>query len=155
MADLPFLMSIYTQEKFFNNTISCFEEKDAGFAPKPGMFTVVQHIAHTAHTVHWFMKGAFDPNGFDLDFEKLAKETNHITTLAAAKDWMHKNCLEAEAIIRSKTMEDFRVPIAGKIMGGAPRLAIFEAMADHTAHHRGALSVYARLLGKTPQMPYV
>lgn len=24
----------------------------------------------------------------------------------------------------------------------------------HTAHHRGALTVYARALGKTPAMPY-
>jgi hypothetical protein len=25
---------------------------------------------------------------------------------------------------------------------------------DHTAHHRGALTVYSRLLGKVPKMPY-
>ncbi len=26
---------------------------------------------------------------------------------------------------------------------------------SHTAHHRGALAVYARLLGKVPAMPYM
>ena len=31
---------------------------------------------------------------------------------------------------------------------------IVAAMADHTSHHRGALTVYARLRGKTPAMPY-
>jgi uncharacterized damage-inducible protein DinB len=25
---------------------------------------------------------------------------------------------------------------------------------EHTAHHRGALTVYSRLLGKVPPMPY-
>ena len=40
-------------------------------------------------------------------------------------------------------------------MGGLPRSAIFGAITDHTAHHRGALTVYARLLGKTPPMPYM
>ena len=40
-------------------------------------------------------------------------------------------------------------------MGGQPRLAIFGALTDHTAHHRGALSVYTRLLGKVPPMPYM
>jgi uncharacterized damage-inducible protein DinB len=27
-------------------------------------------------------------------------------------------------------------------------------MVEHTAHHRGALTVYSRLLGKVPLMPY-
>ena len=41
------------------------------------------------------------------------------------------------------------------IMGGAPRMAIVGGIIDHTAHHRGALSVYARLRGKAPAMPYM
>jgi len=31
---------------------------------------------------------------------------------------------------------------------------VINAIVDHTAHHRGALSVYARLPGKVPMMPY-
>jgi uncharacterized damage-inducible protein DinB len=27
-------------------------------------------------------------------------------------------------------------------------------MVEHTAHHRGALTVYSRKLGKVPPMPY-
>ena len=154
MAELPFIHSIQSQEKFFNTTIASFEEKDSSYAPQPGMMTVTQHVAHTAQTVHWFMTGAFDPKGFDMDFEKHAQESNRVTSLAAAKAWMDKSCREAEHIIRSKTMADFQAPIAGKIMGGLPRLVIFEALADHTAHHRGSLAVYARLLGRKPAMPY-
>ena len=40
------------------------------------------------------------------------------------------------------------------IMGGAPRGAAVDAITDHTAHHRGALAVYARLADKEPPMPY-
>ncbi len=40
------------------------------------------------------------------------------------------------------------------IGGDLPRIAIVGAMAEHMAHHRGALSVYARLLGYAPPMPY-
>jgi uncharacterized damage-inducible protein DinB len=40
-------------------------------------------------------------------------------------------------------------------MGGLPRYAIVSALTDHTAHHRGALTVYARLLGLVPPMPYM
>jgi uncharacterized damage-inducible protein DinB len=39
-------------------------------------------------------------------------------------------------------------------MGGQPRHSIIGALIDHTAHHRGALTVYARLLSKVPPMPY-
>jgi len=28
-------------------------------------------------------------------------------------------------------------------------------MVEHTAHHRGALTVYSRVLGKVPAMPYM
>ena len=38
-------------------------------------------------------------------------------------------------------------------MGGAPRFAIAGAITDHTAHHRGALTVYARLNQMTPPDP--
>jgi uncharacterized damage-inducible protein DinB len=43
----------------------------------------------------------------------------------------------------------------GPVMGGMPRMAIVGAIQDHTAHHRGALTVYSRLCGHTPAMPYM
>jgi uncharacterized damage-inducible protein DinB len=39
-------------------------------------------------------------------------------------------------------------------MGGQPITDIVWAMVEHTAHHRGALTVYSRELGKVPVMPY-
>ena len=41
-----------------------------------------------------------------------------------------------------------------RIMEGAPRLSVVSGIVDHTAHHRGSLAVYARLIGKEPLMPY-
>jgi uncharacterized damage-inducible protein DinB len=40
-------------------------------------------------------------------------------------------------------------------MGGEPRISILFGILEHTAHHRGALSVYTRLCGKVPLMPYM
>ena len=34
-------------------------------------------------------------------------------------------------------------------------MAIFSGITDHTAHHRGALTVYARVQGIVPPMPYM
>ena len=36
-----------------------------------------------------------------------------------------------------------------------PVVAIVGGIEDHTAHHRGALTVYARLLDRVPPMPYM
>ena len=41
------------------------------------------------------------------------------------------------------------------IMGEMPRYSIIGGVTDHTAHHRGALTVYQRLLELTPLMPYM
>jgi uncharacterized damage-inducible protein DinB len=62
----------------------------------------------------------------------------------------------AKATVASKSDAELRAPLPeGAIMGGAPRMAIFSGITDHTAHHRGALTVYARLKGVVPPMPYV
>jgi uncharacterized damage-inducible protein DinB len=41
------------------------------------------------------------------------------------------------------------------IFGEIPRWSVILGLVDHTAHHRGALTVYARLKGLTPPMPYM
>jgi uncharacterized damage-inducible protein DinB len=156
MPDHPFSMSIETQKQFFDRATSCFDEMDSGFAPKPEMFTVAQHVAHVAQTIEWFMDGAFSPKGFSVDFEKHHNELKKVTSLKAAREWMDRATKNALEVLTKKTMADLHQPIApGPIMGGLPRVSIFEALADHAAHHRGALSVYARLLGKVPPMPYM
>ena len=56
---------------------------------------------------------------------------------------------------RSSTPEDLARPLpAGPVMGGQPVSDVVWAMVEHTAHHRGALTVYSRCLGKVPPMPY-
>jgi len=58
-------------------------------------------------------------------------------------------------VLDAQTSEQMMLPIAeGPIMGGEPRATIVAAIAEHTAHHRGSLAVYARMLGYAPPMPY-
>ena len=120
------------------------------------MFTVAQQVAHSAHTVDWFMKGAFAEGGFEMDFERIDKEIRAVTSLAAAREWWAKAIAEAHASVEAHSDADWMAPLAaGPIMGGQPRFSIFGALTDHSAHHRGALTVYSRLLGKVPAMPYM
>jgi len=140
--------------KFFNTTVSVFEESDAGYSPQPELYTVAGHIAHVADTVDWFVEGAFG-EGWDMEFDKLVARAKAVTSLADAKAWLERAFAHAIDVVGKASDGQLYEPIPDKrIMEGAPRVAIVSGITDHTAHHRGALAVYARLLGKVPPMPY-
>ncbi len=144
-----------TQE-FFDRSTRCLTEEDSSFAPVEGTWTVAQQVAHAAQTVDWFTEGAFRPEGFDMDFEKAAGDVAKVTSLQAARDWMEAAFgRAAEAFGRLSQEELNRKLPPNPIMGEVPLLAVISAIVDHTAHHRGALTVYARLRGKVPAMPYM
>jgi len=143
-------------KEYFDRSTRVLEEADSAFAPKEGMFTAAQLVAHVAQTVEWFVRGAFAKGGFDMDFERADKEIRAVTSLKAARAWLERGDAAAKAALKAHSEEEWAALLpAGPIMGGQPRFVIFGAMTDHTAHHRGALSVYTRLLGKVPPMPYM
>jgi uncharacterized damage-inducible protein DinB len=144
-----------TTEKFFANTIACFEEADSGFAPQSDLYTVAASVAHVARTVDWFIEGAFQrADGFDMDFPTHIADAKQVTSLLAAKSWLARSFVKAASIITENSGR-LSLPLPPGIMEGLPRLAIVGGIVDHTAHHRGALAVYARLISKTPAMPYL
>jgi len=143
-----------TSHKYMKSTVSIFEEDDAGFAPQPELYSVAGHIAHAADSVEWFVEGAFG-KGWNLDFEGLIAAARAVETLEEANAWLDRAFAHAIATFESASDEDLAATIPDeRIMAGAPRSAIVGPIVDHTAHHRGALTVYARLLGKVSPMPY-
>lgn len=155
MAGNAFAVPIKQALQFFSRTISVFKEEDSGFAPDPGMFTVAQQVAHVAQTIDWFMEGGFSDTGFDLDFAAHHTAVRRHNSLRDSLTWLAASVDKAAATLAEKTPEQMMAPIAaGPIMAGEPRAAILAAIVEHTAHHRGALAVYARLLGYAPPIPY-
>lgn len=139
---------------YLRKTLSVFGEEDSGFAPNPQLFTVAGHVAHAADSVDWFVEGAFG-KGWDMDFATMESKVRAVASLAEASAWLERAFAAAAEAVQSAPAGALGEPIPDRrIMGGAPRAAVATAIVDHTAHHRGALSVYARLLGKTPVMPY-
>jgi uncharacterized damage-inducible protein DinB len=150
------LAELKSAQEYFNRSTRNLREEDSTFTPAEGMMSAAQQVAHTAHTVGWFLEGAFRPEGFDMNWAEHAKIVMAYTSLAAAKAWLDKEFAAAAAITAAKSDADLLAPLpAGPIMGGLPRRVIFGALTDHTAHHRGALTVYARLKGIVPPMPYM
>jgi uncharacterized damage-inducible protein DinB len=149
------LADLRSARKFFEISTACLTEEDSGFAPVPGTWTVAQQVAHAAQTVDWFREGAFRPEGFDTDFEKLGAEVQEFRSLAAARAWLARAFDQILEVVQAASPESLAEPLPPGIMGGAPRAAVVSALVDHTAHHRGVLTVYSRLLGKVPAMPYM
>ena len=146
---------LLASQDFFERSTRVLEEADSGFRPQAGMMSVAQQVAHTAQTLDWFIEGASRPEGFDLDFEKHAKALDAVISLAAARRMLAAAYANAIHFLRSRSAEDLARPLPpGPVMGGQPISDIVWAMVEHTAHHRGALTVYSRQLGKVPPMPY-
>ncbi len=141
--------------RYLGRTCSVFREEDSGYAPVPGQFTVAQHVAHVAQTIDWFVEGAFAPDGFDMDFAVHQAKVRDVHSLKAAMTWLARSVDAAASVLEGKSEKEMAAPIAaGPVMGGLPRSAISGGIAEHTAHHRGSLAVYARMLGYAPPMPY-
>ena len=149
--------SLSMSKEFFDRSTRCLTEAHQDFQPTPEMMTVAQQVAHVAQTIDWFIEGAFHrAEGFDMDFENHMRPVMAIGSLAQARAWLDKSVTSAIAEIKAKSMEELQAPLPeGPVMGGAPKLSIIGAIEDHTAHHRGALTVYARLNGLVPAMPYM
>lgn len=153
-ADTELARQLLASKEFFDRSTRVLEEADSGFRPNEAMMTAAQQVAHTAQTVDWFIEGVARPEGFSLDFDRLMKELEAVTSLAAARSMLDTAFANAVAFVRSKTPEDFNRPLGGAIMGGQPASSAIWGIIEHTAHHRGSLAVYSRLLGKVPAMPY-
>jgi uncharacterized damage-inducible protein DinB len=146
---------LLASKDYFNRSTRVLEEADSEFRPKPEMMTVAQQVAHTAQTLDWFVQGATRSEGFDLDFEKHAKTVDAVTSLAAARQMLETAYGNAIDFLNTQSTEDLARPLPeGPVMGGSPVSDIVWAMVEHTAHHRGALTIYSRQLGKVPVMPY-
>lgn len=147
--------AIRNAKTFFDKSTSALEEADSGFTPKPGMYSAAQQVAHSAHTVDWFVTGAFG-GGFDMDFAGHDAMVRKVTSLKEARAWMDRSVEKAVREFGSRSQEDLAKPLPQDgIMGGMPIGSCAFGIAEHTAHHRGSLATYTRLLGKTPPMPYM
>lgn len=150
------LAELRSAHEFFIRSTRNLTEAHSTFAPADGMMTAAQQVAHAAHTIDWFVQGAFRPEGFDLNWDEQAKLVGSYTSLDQARAWFERAVASAAAKAESLSDAELLAPIAeGPIMGGVPRMAVFGSITDHTAHHRGALTVYARLNGIVPPMPYM
>lgn len=155
MTKQELINQLMASKAFLDRSTETLTEEDSSFMPAEGMMTAAQQVAHIAQTAEWFMEGAFG-DGFNMNFEEAEKEIVAVTSLSEARDWCNRAYNNAVETIGAKSEEELneRTP-EGPIMGNTPKVLVLTGIAEHTAHHRGALTVYTRLAGKVPAMPYM
>lgn len=150
------IQEIQGVRRYFERVTSVFEDEHGDYAPTPDQFTVAQQVFHVAQTIDWAMEGVFG-KGWEMDIEKHVAEAKSVASLTEARAALARAFENAEVIINSQSPEELAatLPADDIILPGQPRANVVFAITDHTAHHRGSLAVYARLLGKVPPIPYM
>ncbi len=156
MNKAELIREIHSSQEFFDRSTRSLEEKDSAFRPTPEAMSVCQQVAHVAHTIHWLIDGALEPKGFSMDFELHKAAIEEETSLKSARQLLTAAYDRAYATLEEITDAALQEPLpAGPVMGGEPKCCAFGSIVEHTAHHRGALTVYARLCNKVAPMPYM
>ena len=78
-----------------------------------------------------------------------------VNSLSSAREWFEKAVTHAISHFEAQSDAELVALIPpGPVLGGMPCIGIILEIVEHTAHHRGALTAYARMNGLVPQDPY-
>jgi uncharacterized damage-inducible protein DinB len=148
------LSTLDATRRFFERTTRCLDEGDSTFRARPETMSVASHVAHVAQVADWFRAGAFDDD-WNMDFAGQQEITDRVASLAEARRWFDEAWQRLRSRVEAASEEELAQPMPDNpILQNRPRVHVVAAIVDHVAHHRGALAVYARLVGKFPEMPY-
>ncbi|QSQ25945.1 DUF664 domain-containing protein [Pyxidicoccus parkwayensis] len=176
----PFVQKLRMHREFFHRTLECFRDEDANCRVTPEAMTAAGQVLHAAAAIEFFLSGLFGvfegwslmsqrPPGFvDMSWTEGANTSPEARntspdvqeagrSLKKALELFDRSMDSASAMFGARTMEELtQVPLPPTPFFPPWFTAahVFEIMIDHTAHHRGALTQYARFLGREPKIPY-
>ena len=176
-----FRVKFHMHNEYFLRTLSAFNDEDSSFRPQQNMLSVKDQVLHTVGAIELFVSAylstidstskithtSFRP-GEAWSGSSTAVTDMRWTQNADKKHYDEQVDMKEIKEIFSKTMayasDVFSIPSEAELQQpiGENSLVpdffraedIIEIMLDHTAHHRGALAQYARLLGHSPKIPY-
>jgi len=157
------IQELQMNEEFLGRVLKAFDESDSTFTPAAELFppekkpmSVAAQVAHIGITVDWFVD-RWEKDEWDMDFETHLNQAHAVKSLAEAKALTSRAFARARDFIQAddgKTLQE-SLPPDDALMPNMPKFCLVGAISDHTAHHRGSLSVYLRQLGKIPPLPYM
>src|SRR5690242_2947294 len=57
MNENPLVTSLRNHVQFFHRSLSCLDEADAGFQPRPDMLSVIGQVHHVTMAIEFFISG--------------------------------------------------------------------------------------------------
>jgi uncharacterized damage-inducible protein DinB len=148
------LADIDATRAFFDRSTSLLAEADSGFKATPESMTPALQVAHVAQTIDWFREGGYEGK-WRMDFEAMFTEIVPVTSLTKARSMLaaawDRLRAATEALTEAQLLETLP---DNPILPGRARYHVISGLVDHCAHHRGALALCTRLLGRVPPMPY-
>ncbi|MEZ4454029.1 MAG: DinB family protein [Nannocystaceae bacterium] len=178
----PWVRRVHQHKSAFHRTMDCFDESHSTYRPAPGMLTAADQVLHVLNSNEYMLSGLFGPfdgigpasrwqRGFgDLSWLRYANTGDfeaHLPTspalaearssLGKALELLDQSLFITALVLESKGPDELTAPLLENPLfpvDGLTSEDLLESMFDHVAHHRGALSQYARLLGLDPKLPY-
>ncbi len=136
-----FLLEAYDTERLKTLSVwSCFTEDDLGFRPAARARTPLEHMVHQCLSEDTWMSGMLDVR---IHLPVLPKSEDRISFLrhyAQASELRHRILSERDSVWWTEDGGFFDVTRS--------KAWIFLRRLTHSAHHRGQLTVYLRLLGR-------
>ncbi|MBQ4849986.1 DinB family protein [Pseudoalteromonas sp. MMG012] len=176
-----FRSKFYMQNDFFCRTMDVFEDKDLNYRPQVGMLSVKGQVLHVVGSLELFVSAYFSKFShmaevkhesfrpaelwsgdsqpvIDLAWAERADRTHYEINLSVddVLDIFTKTMFYIRDLFAMLSLEQLQEPIGENTLVPSyfDGYGVVEMMLDHTAHHRGALAQYARLLGYSPKIPY-
>ncbi len=141
MSDYDFLVETYDTERLKTLSVwSQFTEADLDFRPEPRARTPLEHLVHQCLSEDGWMQGML---GIDTGLPLLPTPENRVSFLehyAAASQ-------RRLAALRSRPDPWFR-EVTSFFDLSRSRAWVLTRRIAHSAHHRGQLTIYLRLLGR-------
>ena len=97
--------------ELFTRSAGTLTEDHSSFALADGGFTAANQVAHATRTIDWFISGAFNPSGFDTDFEAQECQVRARTSLTDARAAMQRAIEHAKAVVESRSDEEWAQPL--------------------------------------------
>ena len=144
--------------RFLHRSTRCLTEEDSTFSPGPKCFTVAEQIQHMADAVDFLIRGAFIDKKYNLNFDAdiTNPDAHRVKSKKEALENFDKAITWAMQLVSKMSDAELSAPIPSTpLMPPWYTLRdILLLVIDHTAHHRGALTTYSRMLGRSPNIPY-
>lgn len=112
------------------------------------------YLAEIVAAIHSWVAMAINQDELDLDPPGGSKyKQEPLYTSAALVERLEKSTADARAALQGtsdeRLMQPWRLLVGGKVVQESPRHVVIRDILNHSAHHRGQMTVYLRLLDRT------